>query len=228
MCAGGAGGGVCDSLRGQVAPEQGPRVAGVGQNEAMGGSPRRAEAGVDLGCSCLPGQHPSDSHDPLHQRRLRARLLESFIVLIHSPRGRLLETPAPGVPHRHRPSARLLQGHQEGHHPRPDEEGRSRGLHSPASAGWTQEVPSGATEKQPRPPGPAGRGRPQRGAPGGVAAAREQRGQALVVGLLHVAQPAQAALAPQVLGAPRAAGEGPRPPWTWGSWPLIPSCEDIP
>ncbi|KAM5338536.1 carboxypeptidase Z isoform 2-T2 [Glossophaga mutica] len=126
----------------------------------------------------------------------------------HSPRRRLLETAAPRVPHRHRSSSWLLQGHQESHHPRPDEEGRPRGLHSAASGDWTQEIPSGPSEERARAPRPASRRRHTGGAPGagpgaprGSEAAWRRREQALVVVVLHVAELGQAALVAQVLGA---------------------------
>lgn len=131
-----------------------------------------------------------------------------FILFVHSPRWGLLETTAPRVPHRHCSSTRLLQGHQESHHPCPDEEGWPRGLYSPVSGDWTQEVPSGATEKQYWAPRHAKRGRPIQGAGGtrpgalqGTEATRGRQEQALVVVLLHVTEPAQTTLAAQVLGA---------------------------
>lgn len=87
-----------------------------------------------------------------------------FILFVHSPRWRLLETAAPRVPHRHCSSPRLLQGHQESHHSRPVEEGRPRGLHPPAFGDRTQDIPSRAPEKRPRAPRPSGRCRPTQGA----------------------------------------------------------------
>lgn len=163
------------------------------------------EARVPVGSLCPPGQPSTDSHPYPLEGDSEPRSEHHSLLSVNSPGRRLLEAAAPGDPHRHRSGPRLLQGHQESHHPRPAEEGGPRGLHPPAPGDWTQEIPSGASAKRAGAPRPAGRRGPTRGTrgagPGAPAEAARGRRQALVVVLLHSAEPAQAALAAQVLGA---------------------------
>ena len=170
------------------------------------------------------------AHHPSLQAGSGPRARSHLTLLVSSPRRRLLETAAPRVPHRHRASSWLLQGHQESHHPHPDEEGRPSGLYSAASGDRTQEIPSGPSEKRARVPRNASRCQPTRGAggagqgaPWGTEAARHWREQALVVVLLHVAELGQAALAAQVLGASGHVQHGDPAASGPGSWLLISS-----
>lgn len=146
---------------------------------------------------------------------VRLGLRIACVLVVRSPGWRLLETAASGVPHRHSSGPWLLQGHQEGHHPRSDEEGWPSGLHSPASGHRTQEVPPRAPEKRVWAPRPTRRCQPVwgargagPGAPRGAEAADRGREQAVVVVLLHVPEPSQAALAPQILAAAPPQGSG--------------------
>ncbi|XP_021116018.1 carboxypeptidase Z isoform X3 [Heterocephalus glaber] len=126
----------------------------------------------------------------------------------HSSGWRLLETPPAGLARGHRAGTRLRQTREEGHHPPWHEEGWTRGLHPAAPGHRPQEVPACAPQSCAPLPGCAGGPGPPEGPRGagsraarGAQAALGRREQALVVDLPHVAEPPQAALAAQVLGA---------------------------